>query len=99
MNTFLSKVENVLLDLAKEVAPLGSEDKAVVHQWAHAIAFDKDIYCPASRAEEKEKIRKKIVETLEKNGLFFNRNDFLNSLSDELKIRPESKARRIPFFA
>ncbi len=38
MNHFLQKIEAALLPTADQYAPEGSDPKAIIHQWTHAIA-------------------------------------------------------------
>jgi len=44
MNNFFKNIEQLISPYASQYTPEGSEVKAVVHQWAHAIAYDNDIF-------------------------------------------------------
>jgi hypothetical protein len=40
----LEELEAVLWSKAVPYTPIGSDTKAVIHQWAHAIAHDKPFF-------------------------------------------------------
>ena len=44
MNQFLEKIELILNEYAQPFTPDGTEAKAVVHQWVHAIAYGNDLF-------------------------------------------------------
>ncbi len=44
MSEFILKIEHVLADIAEKYTPEGSQSKAVVHQWIHAIANDTPLF-------------------------------------------------------
>ena len=55
MNQFLEEIEIILNDYAEHFTPDGTESKAVVHQWVHAIAYGNDFF-GKSRGVSKAKI-------------------------------------------
>lgn len=77
------KIEEIiekLEPLASEFKPEGSHVKAVVHQWIHAIAFEKDLFGANRGANKKE-----IVKILKQAKLFKTQTSFktlvINSIS------------------
>jgi DNA (cytosine-5)-methyltransferase 1 len=44
VSEFILKIENLLADIAEKYTPEGSQPKAVVHQWIHAIANDTPLF-------------------------------------------------------
>ena len=50
---FLKQLEDVLAAEANKVVPEGSTTEAVVHQWAHALAYGTDLFSSASCATER----------------------------------------------
>ncbi|WP_288841740.1 hypothetical protein [uncultured Deefgea sp.] len=44
MNHFLELVERTLKPLANQYVPEGSTPEAVIHQWVHAIAQNRQLY-------------------------------------------------------
>jgi DNA (cytosine-5)-methyltransferase 1 len=65
MNKFLSSIENVLTDYAAQYTPEGSEPKAIVHQWGHAIAYNNKLF-----AENKGVKKEIIISLLKKEGIY-----------------------------
>ena len=55
MKTFLKKYEDALSALAHEHTPTGSDPRALIHQWLHAIAYDTELACQSA------KINKEII--------------------------------------
>ena len=58
MNTFFTKIEEALSDYAEQFTPEGSEVKAVVHQWIHAIAYNNPLFASDKKADEELVIKK-----------------------------------------
>ncbi len=44
MNHFFKQIETALLPTANQYAPEGSNPKAIVHQWIHAIASGNKLF-------------------------------------------------------
>ncbi len=86
MKNFLEKIEIALLPLAAEVAPDGTHTNAVIHQWAHAIANDMEVFAKSNSITSR-----KILSTLKKEGLYVDQDSFRNKLFRGLKTHtPES---------
>ncbi|MFK5949141.1 MAG: DNA (cytosine-5-)-methyltransferase [Methylococcales bacterium] len=82
MNDFLDNLETVLYSMAEKVTPDGSEPKAVVHQWAHAIAYKTHLF------EDDNNIQKKIIIKLLKNkGLYKNREQFRKEINKGINLK------------
>ena len=52
MSNVLEELEKVLISEAQALTPEGSEPKAIVHQWVHAISHDLPLYGEASEADK-----------------------------------------------
>lgn len=64
MSELLAKVELLLRDKAEKYCPKGSEEKAVIHQWLAAIAYDHSLFNGNQAINSK-----KLLMLLEKNGV------------------------------
>ena len=96
MSKVLEKLETALCPEAKAYTPEGSEAKAVVHQWAHAIASGEK---PAGIFQEDDV--NKIITILKENSLFNSLSQFKNDLYKNIKFPPNAnpKFRFIELFA
>ncbi|OQK16512.1 hypothetical protein AU255_00980 [Methyloprofundus sedimenti] len=88
MSNILEELETVLSSDAQVYTPEGSESKAVVHQWVHAIAHDLPLF-----AEVKGVNKSAIIKTLKDNQLFKDKTSFHHKLTAHLPIVPPNKAR------
>jgi DNA (cytosine-5)-methyltransferase 1 len=84
----LKDIEVALLAEAEIYTPEGSEPKAVVHQWAHAIAHDLPLFGGLNGAKKEV-----IIKVLKGKGLFKNKKSFHHELTAKLPIVPPKKAR------
>lgn len=94
MKKVLEKIEDSLTELASIHVPEGSDTRAVVHQWAHAVAFDKDIFLPAEAgngAQQRCKFKDQIIDKLKHDALYTSRDKFRSLLLSELAIQPVEK--------
>lgn len=93
MSDFLKQIEVALLAVATQYAPDGSETRAVIHQWAHAIASNGDFVGGV------DSIR--IVEQLEAAGIYKNKELFRKKLFAEINFPPPNSPtfRFIDLFA
>lgn len=93
MNHFLQQIEAALLPTATQYAPEGTEPRAVIHQWAHAIASNGDLVggIDATRIEDYLKIA----------GLYKNKEQFRKKLFGEINFPPPNSPsfRFIDLFA
>lgn len=83
MNNFLSKLEESLISYAKPFTPEGSDTKAVVHQWGHAIAYGNDIFANSKGAD-----KNKILKILKKSGSYKSGKQFKQDLRDSINFNP-----------
>ena len=44
MKVFFTNLEEALSEYAEQFTPEGSDVKAVIHQWVHAIAYDNSLF-------------------------------------------------------
>ena len=96
MNDFLINAENVLKDLAEKYKPEGTDFKALVHQWVHALASGSELFAGKRGANKKS-----IIATLKKNDLYEDKESFENQVKNLSHIKPlkEPKFRFIDLFA
>lgn len=96
MQKFVQQIESALEKLAEDYTPPGSEYRAVVHQWIHAIATDSPLF-----ADNKGSFKSKIIEILIKEGLYKNDSAFRNAIYKSIHIPPPKKInfRFIDLFA
>jgi len=87
--SFLSQVEAVLAPLAEKYTPEGSEVIAVVHQWAHAIANQENLYAIKSNSTEKAAV----INVLKNAGLLENVSEFAKHLNSETHYSAQKKKR------
>ncbi len=88
MNNVLEKMEAALLSKAEPVTPEGTEPRAVVHQWLHAIAHNLPLFAK-SRGIDKASL----IQALEQEQLFKDPTSFRRLLTAELPIAPPQDAQ------
>jgi len=84
---FLTKVTQVVAKMAELHVPEGSDPRAIIDQWIHAIATDSQLYCDVSVSSASD-LKKIILDLLKKHGLFTTRGDFFEVAFGELKLKP-----------
>jgi len=84
----LEELESTLWSEALSYTPAGSDPKAVIHQWAHAIAHDFLLF-----GESKGANKITIVKTLKENGIFKNKSNFHKTLTGDLLITSPDKPK------
>lgn len=96
----LVKAEGVLEPLVTPHVPKGTESKAVVDQWIHAIATNSQFFCDRSIAKPSE-LKAKALRKLKKEGIFTTREKFFEVAFSGLKLKPRKiqKFRFIDLFA
>ena len=80
MNHFFQQVEAALLTAAIPYAPEGTDPKAVVHQWAHAIANNSDLVGKVDVSG--------IIDCLKTAGIFKSKEQFKKSLIETINFPP-----------
>jgi DNA (cytosine-5)-methyltransferase 1 len=81
----LKQLEDVLAVEANKVVPEGSTTAAVVHQWAHALAYGTDLFSSATMSV------KKLRTILSKNGLYKDQASFRRKLRKGITLRPKTE--------
>ena len=93
----LKQLEDVLATEANKVVPEGSTAEAVVHQWAHALAYGTGLFSSASMSVEK------LQTILTKSGLYKDQLSFRRALrkgiSPKLRSLSSPKFTFIDLFA
>lgn len=84
----LHSVEKLLLPLAEQHTPEGTEPQAVVDQWIHAIATDSQFYCDLGINSPAE-LKKNVISLLKKQSLYKNRSVFFDLVFSDLKLHPD----------
>jgi DNA (cytosine-5)-methyltransferase 1 len=79
---FFEQIEAVLLPLATQYTPEGSEPKAVVHQWIHAIISNNDLVSDVDST--------RIVDSLKTAGIYKSKEQFRKKLFDEINFPPSN---------
>lgn len=88
MNSFINKIENTLLEIAETHKIPGSSSSAIIHQWAHAIAYSERMAGLKSNNEEDI-----IYTALKKAGIFKCRDQFKSNLEHEIPFPQNSNPR------
>ena len=95
MNHFFQQIEAALLPTAIQYTPEGSEPKAIVHQWVHAIASGTKPF-----AAQRGATSKKLINILKKENLYGDAESFKNKLpKTPIKPAKESTFTFIDLFA
>ncbi|KEI72393.1 DNA (cytosine-5-)-methyltransferase [Endozoicomonas elysicola] len=85
MNDFLTRAEEVLAPEAEKYVPEGSTVRAVVHQWLHALAYEKSLF------SEGLVVRQHLIAKLLDNGLYVNDEALKSNLKRKLQLVPVSQ--------
>lgn len=83
MNDFLEKAEPVLLSEALKYCPEGTQPKALIHQWLHAIAYGVSLFSEANGVSKKE-----IIKLLKNEQLYTDKDTLRETLHSSLKLFP-----------
>ena len=86
MNTFFTDIENALSEYAEPFTPEGSEVKAVVHQWLHAIAYNNPLF-----ASDKGADKALIIKKLKKAECYTTATTFKKTLRENINFNPKPK--------
>ena len=84
MSDFLAKAEEVLAPEAENLVPEGSTTTAVVHQWLHALAYEKTLF------SEKRISRQHLLSKMADRGLYEPSEQLKSQLSEPLQLTPSS---------
>ncbi len=96
----LQEIESLLAPIAENHNPEGTEIKAIVDQWLHAIATDSQFFCNNDLILA-DKLKSEILDLLKENKLYKNRKVFFQVVFEKLALKPkiESKFKFIDLFA
>lgn len=83
MIDYKEKVESALKDLAIEFTPPGSEPKATIHQWIHALHSNSGLFAKKRGAEHKV-----IIRALEKANLLTPSGKLKKQIIETFKLKP-----------
>lgn len=94
------KAESIISPLVAPFVPAGTESKAVVDQWLHALATDSQFFCDPSVINPEE-LKAKVISLLADDGIYSTREAFFDLVFGELKLKPikEAKFKFIDLFA
>lgn len=88
MNDYIIQAEEALSAYAKKFVPEGSEEKAVVHQWLNAIAYDKSLFAKNAGVEKET-----ILAFLKAKGLYSSKELLKKSIHENLSLLPIDKPK------
>jgi DNA (cytosine-5)-methyltransferase 1 len=96
VSEFILKIEHLLADFAEKYTPEGSQPKAVVHQWIHAIANDTPLFGIKKVAETD-----KILAVLKSENIYKDAQSFKKKISKDFPVlgAKEKKFTFIDLFA
>lgn len=96
----LKNIEKLLSPIAEQHKPEGTDSKAVVDQWVHAIATDSQFYCNRELASA-DKLKEETIGLLKEHGLFNERSAFYDLVFGQLELKPiqNSSFKFIDLFA
>lgn len=86
MSHTFQEIEAVLLPTAIKYTPEGSDPKAVIHQWIHALAYDFPLF-----AAHQGICKAELIEILTLENLYKDKNSFIKKTSST-PIKPSTKS-------
>lgn len=86
MKAFFTNLEEALSEYAEQFTPEGSDVKAVIHQWVHAIAYDNPLF-----ATDKGADKSIIIKKLKEAKCYTNVAAFKKELRENINFNPKSK--------
>lgn len=87
----LLKAKELIRPLVEPHIPDGTEAQAVIDQWLHALATDRQFFCNLTIAKA-DGLKKDTISILENNGIYKSRDDFFDVVFADLKLKPSIKA-------
>ncbi|MBB5186679.1 DNA (cytosine-5)-methyltransferase 1 [Zhongshania antarctica] len=88
----LASAELLIAPFVLPHVPEGTEPKALVDQWLHAIATGSQFFCDPT-VTSPAAMKKKILAVFKKQKIYTNQDDFFDLVFGALKLRPEKNAR------
>lgn len=86
MKPTIEQIEESLYEYAKPFSPPGTEVKAVIHQWLHAIADDNKLFASGRGATSR-----KVLAVLKKDKIIFEKADLVQIVSDMIHLKPQKQ--------
>jgi DNA (cytosine-5)-methyltransferase 1 len=81
-------IKELLAEIAEEHKPEGTEVKAIIDQWVHAIATESQFFCDI-RIISASKLKEYVISRLKQDNLFIDVSSFYDLVFKELKLKPE----------
>ncbi|KHS78255.1 DNA cytosine methyltransferase [Pectobacterium brasiliense] len=96
----INKAEKLIEPLVISHVPEGTEPKALVDQWLHAIATDSQFFCN-SNISSPATLKEQVLSLLKEQGLYVDREHFFDCVFGALKLKPakDAKFKFIDLFA
>ncbi|UDQ75845.1 DNA cytosine methyltransferase [Pectobacterium brasiliense] len=96
----INKAEKLIEPLVISHVPEGTEPKALVDQWLHAIATDSQFFCNSSISSPAT-LKEQVLSLLKEQGLYVDREHFFDCVFGDLKLKPtkDAKFKFIDLFA
>lgn len=94
MSEIIKRIETVLIPLAIEFTPNGSQVRSIVHQWVHAIAFGNNLFGEARGAN-----RDTIINRLRQSRIYIDNESFRELILNNIFLKQEvdENAREFTF--
>jgi DNA (cytosine-5)-methyltransferase 1 len=84
-------IKELLAEIAEEHKPEGTEVKAIIDQWVHAIATESQFFCDI-RIISASKLKEYVISRLKQDNLFIDVSSFYDLVFKELKLKPEKNS-------
>lgn len=85
MNIILKNIEKLIIPLAESLTPSGSDPRAVVHQWVHALCSNTSLVAGFES--------QKLIDCLRANGLYKDAKSFKKSIYEGINFPPPNSPR------
>jgi len=99
-NPIFEKAKKILLPMAEEHKPEGTELEAVIDQWLHALATNSACFCNSTNIKP-DSLKEKILKELAKIEGLRNQEELYDNVFGDLNLKPKlnPKFRFIDLFA
>lgn len=88
----INKAEKLIEPLVISHVPEGTEPKALVDQWLHAIATDSQFFCNSSISSPAI-LKEQVLSLLKDQGVYIDREHFFDCVFGDLKLKPTKNAK------
>lgn len=86
----LDEAAELLQPIAELHTPEGTEGRAVIDQWLHAVAVGSELFCDRAVCDA-ERLKFSVVEVLTKNCIFINKAQFFELIFGKLTLKPSAQ--------